>query len=100
MYPPPPRFPAPGCVTASAKPVATAASTAFPPFFKMSRPTFEATGSTDTTAPFGNDVGPDCGEARHHETAASTTTQKAILFMGALYSCLHNPLFFLHFCTA
>src|SRR5207253_7420699 len=50
MKPPPPRLPAPGHVTASAKAVATAASTALPPFFKTSVPTFEAIGSTDTTA--------------------------------------------------
>src|ERR1035437_6776556 len=38
MKPPPPMFPALGYVTASAKPVATAASTAFPPAFMISTP--------------------------------------------------------------
>src|SRR5215207_5776871 len=38
MYPPPPRLPANGNVTASAKPVATAASTALPPAFMISSP--------------------------------------------------------------
>ena len=40
--PPPPRLPAAGCTTASAKPVATAASTAFPPARNISRPASEA----------------------------------------------------------
>src|SRR4051812_15183741 len=39
MKPPPPRLPAAGKVTASAKPVATAASTALPPAFRISSPT-------------------------------------------------------------
>src|SRR5262245_27457910 len=52
MKPPPPKLPAPGQVTASANAVATAASTALPPFFKVSMPTFDAIGSTDTTAAF------------------------------------------------
>ena len=48
-------FPADGCVTARAKPVATAASTALPPFLRISRPTSEEIGSTETTSPFSND---------------------------------------------
>src|SRR5687768_7275923 len=42
MNPPPPMFPAAGRVTVSAKPTATAASTAFPPRFMMSAPTLLA----------------------------------------------------------
>src|SRR4051812_41303841 len=42
MNPPPPMFPAPGYVTASAKAVATAASTAFPPRARIDAPTSEA----------------------------------------------------------
>src|SRR5690349_3894384 len=38
MYPPPPRLPANGNVTASANPVATAASTALPPARMISSP--------------------------------------------------------------
>src|SRR6185312_14880933 len=38
MYPPPPMLPAAGNVTSSANPVATAASTAFPPRFRISTP--------------------------------------------------------------
>src|SRR5215468_6171120 len=67
MYPPPPRLPAAGCVTASAKAVATAASTAFPPFFRIASPASDAMGSTDTTAPLANESGPACGFARSHE---------------------------------
>ena len=51
MKPPPPRLPARGKVTASAKPTATAASTALPPRFKMSNPTREAAASCVTTMP-------------------------------------------------
>src|SRR6266581_9670015 len=51
MNPPPPMFPASGQVTASAKAVATAASTAFPPRIITSRPTRDASIDTDTTAP-------------------------------------------------
>src|SRR5438270_6904759 len=42
MNPPPPRLPAAGQVTAIASAVATAASTALPPFFMMSTPTCAA----------------------------------------------------------
>src|SRR3954471_9213132 len=51
MKPPPPMFPALGCVTASAKAVATAASTALPPFLRMAAPTSEAIEVVDTTIP-------------------------------------------------
>src|SRR5262249_42286123 len=51
MNPPPPILPAAGYVTASAKAVATAASTALPPLCKMSRPTSEAGAETENTLP-------------------------------------------------
>ena len=51
MKPPPPRLPAAGCVTARAKPTATAASTALPPRFKTSTPTRVACSSADPTMP-------------------------------------------------
>src|SRR5262249_9573440 len=68
MNPPPPRLPAPGQVTASANAVATAASTALPPFFKISMPTLDAIGSTDTTAAFGYDDAGPSGLARYTDT--------------------------------
>src|SRR5208283_1012578 len=46
-----PRLPAPGWVTASAKPTSTAASTAFPPDSRTFTPTSVACGSTVTTMP-------------------------------------------------
>src|SRR5690348_12212489 len=49
MNPPPPMFPAAGSTTASANPTATAASTAFPPFFKISTPASDASASSLTT---------------------------------------------------
>ena len=51
MKPPPPILPARGRVTASAKPTATAASTALPPRFRMSSPTRDASASWVTTMP-------------------------------------------------
>ena len=52
MNPPPPILPACGCVTASAKPTATAASTALPPAFRISTPTRVARFSWLATMPF------------------------------------------------
>src|SRR5688572_9954651 len=52
MKPPPPMLPAVGWVTLSAKPTATAASTALPPFFKISTPTSLAAPSALLTAPW------------------------------------------------
>ena len=51
MKPPPPRFPASGFTTASARPVATAASTALPPAARMSTPTRDAYSSVVATIP-------------------------------------------------
>src|SRR5215208_267756 len=52
MKPPPPMLPACGCVTPSAKPTATAASTALPPALRMSTPTCVARFSWLATMPF------------------------------------------------
>src|SRR5215470_8163878 len=51
MKPPPPMFPAAGSTTASAKAVATAASTALPPFSRISTPAREASSSSVVTIP-------------------------------------------------
>src|SRR5665213_2473477 len=51
MKPPPPMLPACGNVTASAKPVATAASTAFPPARMISTPAWLASALLLTTMP-------------------------------------------------
>src|SRR3982751_6413181 len=51
MKPPPPMLPALGCVTASAKAVATAASMALPPFLRIAAPTSEAGEEVETTIP-------------------------------------------------
>src|SRR5271157_2886213 len=51
IKPPPPIFPATGCVTASANPTATAASTALPPSRRICTPTSEANGSLEATIP-------------------------------------------------
>ena len=51
MKPPPPMLPALGCVTASANPVATAASTALPPSASTDAPASQAGAEVHTTAP-------------------------------------------------
>ena len=51
MKPPPPTLPAAGQVTAIAKAVATAASTALPPFCSTETPTSAAIASMATTMP-------------------------------------------------
>ena len=58
MNPPPPILPAAGCVTASAKAVATAASTAFPPDLRICKPASEPGCETETTTPLLNDSAP------------------------------------------
>jgi hypothetical protein len=52
MKPPPPMLPALGRATASAKPMATAASTALPPDFRICRPMREASSCSLDTMPF------------------------------------------------
>ena len=53
MNPPPPMLPASGCTTSSAKPTATAASTALPPCCMIRTPTSLAIGLPETTMPRG-----------------------------------------------
>src|SRR5487761_2406875 len=53
MYPPPPILPACGYVTAIANPVATAASTALPPAFRISTPAWLASALLLATIPCG-----------------------------------------------
>src|SRR3954463_13632809 len=65
MYPPPPRFPANGNVTASANPVATAASTALPPARMISSPAALASALLLATTAFGANVPCSPGLNRH-----------------------------------
>ena len=58
MNPPPPMFPAAGHVTARAKAVATAVSTALPPWLSTARPTSLAGGETDTQIKYYNEDNP------------------------------------------
>src|SRR5438128_7077341 len=74
MKPPPPRFPAAGHVTASARPVATAASTALPPFFRICMPVLDAMGSTETTAAFANEA---CSAAGFETNGADSAARAA-----------------------
>src|SRR5262245_39810978 len=72
MKPPPPRCPAPGCVTASTKPTATAASMAFPPARNTSMPAADACASVDPTMPWRACTG--SREAPRGATGALTTS--------------------------
>jgi len=65
IKPPPPKFPFSGQVTASVKPIATAASIAFPPFYRIATPASEACTFVETTIPFSPKTG--FGEAAYKE---------------------------------
>src|SRR6516225_11752095 len=54
MNPPPPMFPVAGCVTARAKAVAIAASTALPPCCRIASPAAAPGSETATTTPLRN----------------------------------------------
>src|SRR5215471_1488021 len=75
MKPPPPMLPAKGNVTASAKPVATAASTALPPRAMMSRPTRLAMESLLTTIACGADVAAAPDWKRHEDGKLAATRE-------------------------
>src|SRR5687768_16649375 len=72
MKPPPPMFPALGCVTASANAVATAASTALPPLSRILAPASHAGADVQTTRPF-VDGTPGSGAARGAATTSITS---------------------------
>src|SRR5436190_7953428 len=78
MKPPPPRLPAAGHVTASARPVATAASTALPPFFRICMPMLDAMGSTDTTAAFAKEAGSAAGFGASVDASAARAARTLI----------------------
>jgi len=59
MNPPPPIFPLDEDVTAKANPTVTAASTAFPPFSRISIPASDAWRLVETTMPFSPKTGPE-----------------------------------------
>src|SRR3954463_5969395 len=95
MKPPPPMLPAVGCVTASAKAVATAASTAVPPAEITSAPIFDAISFCDATMPFCARIGTELAPVAIVMThAAIATRNRRALFMrpsgGGLYA-LHLP---------
>src|SRR5690606_16657896 len=77
MNPPPPMLPASGHVTASANATATAASTAFPPRFRISTPTSLAGAETVTTIPRSPVVdSADCAQHGFAPSIATTTTRE------------------------
>ena len=71
--PPPPMFPAVGCVTASANAVATAASTALPPSRMIWKPTSEAIALWLTTMPRLARIGAEPAWIVSDETRSATT---------------------------
>src|SRR3954470_22600270 len=82
MKPPPPMLPAVGCVTASAKAVATAASTAVPPAAIASAPMRDAIAFCDATMPFCARIGTELAPAVSVRTAETATqTTRRALFM-------------------
>src|SRR5262249_39461295 len=81
MKPPPPRFPALGSVTASAKPTATAASTALPPPRRIFAPTSEASALEETTIPLRAPTGVRAGTEAGRTTSAASA--RAARFTGA-----------------
>ncbi len=91
MNPPPPIFPAKGCVTARAKPTATAASTALPPDFKTATPTSVANGSCATTIPLRAYTGSwalICGARRPRLKAITRNRSRKEFFIGADYRAI------------
>src|SRR5256885_11373067 len=76
MNPPPPRFPAGGCTTASANPVATAASTALPPACMISTPARDANSCTLTTTACGTRTGSVEAERKGAPTVTDTIQSK------------------------
>ena len=80
MKPPPPMFPAPGYVTASANAVATAASTALPPRRRMLAPTSDAIAELEMTRPRLETTIPAescCPDRRVGESVSATTESVA-----------------------
>src|SRR5690349_13591585 len=77
MKPPPPMFPAGEWTTASAKPVATAASTAFPPACRISTPTRDAIWCTLTTMACSACSG--CVDPRQVDAAETRPTSKTAM---------------------
>jgi hypothetical protein len=76
-------LPAVGCVTASAKPTATAASMAVPPSFSTSAPIFEAVACTDTTIPCFARSGSELPRITAPAATTATATTIKILFMNS-----------------
>src|SRR3954447_21875720 len=95
MNPPPPMLPALGWVTASAKAVATAASTAVPPLARTPAPASHAGADVHTTRP-SLDETPWSGAASVHGRGAAMKTSampprmpvagRILLFRGAVYT--------------
>src|SRR5215470_9577683 len=79
MNPPPPMFPAAGSTTARANAVATAASTALPPFCKTSTPACEASSSSVATIP----CAPRTGSVGHDFSVSARSLYGAAFCAGA-----------------
>src|SRR5438477_10150593 len=89
MKPPPPMFPACGWTTASAKPTATAASTALPPLFRISTPAAEANPLTLTTMAWRAWIGLEAAAAIAGETAtmADNNSEISSLRLNVMRKC-------------
>src|SRR6185437_6961972 len=101
MKPPPPMFPAAGNVTSSAKPVATAASTALPPFWRISMPAslarrlllaIIACCASVARPPASNrhPLGNDAARVGRGAAGGATAGAGAGAFAGAGFVCVHD----------
>ena len=81
MYPPPPRLPANGNVTASAKPVATAASTALPPARMISSPAALASALLLATIELGANV--PCSPLLNRQSAGNVAGAACVAQAGS-----------------
>src|SRR5262245_22455555 len=94
MKPPPPMLPALGCVTASANAVATAASTAEPPFASTAAPVSHAGADVHTTSP-SLDGTPVSGAAttasRAGSASTATTRTRTRRRIGAAMGAAYHP---------
>src|SRR5947207_7897125 len=85
MYPPPPMLPASGYTTASAKPTATAASTALPPWRMISMPASPASGASLATIACVPKTG-RCPALKGH-AAGKTAGRRSTVYSAAPRSC-------------
>src|SRR6476661_8915817 len=96
MNPPPPMLPALGSVTARANAVATAASTALPPFARTAAPASQAGADVQTTRPSFDAIpasGAAAGCSVPPDSASTSAQASTAFFIGQAYpnGCRRRP---------